>query len=111
VEVCVESLTYKRMHLNSIPFDQDRVERLNTEAVQSRRAVEENIFPGDNFFEHCPHIWSALFDEFVRTTDIECEFSLQNFRNHEWPEEFERHMFRKSALIEFEFWTDDNNRT
>ena len=42
VEVGVESVTDERMHLNSVAFNQNRLECLNTEAMQeSARGSEE----------------------------------------------------------------------
>ena len=41
VEVGVEGRTHQRMELDGLAFDQDRLERLDAQTVQRRRAVQK----------------------------------------------------------------------
>ena len=55
VEVGVERRANERMELNRFSFDQHRLESLNPQAVEGRRAVEQHRMPLDDFFEDVPN--------------------------------------------------------
>ena len=50
VEVGVESFTNERMQLDSVSFDEHRLESLDTHAVEGRRAVKEDRMVLNNLF-------------------------------------------------------------
>ena len=54
VEVGVERRTDQRVQLDRLTFDQHRLERLDAEAVQRRRAVQQNRVLADDLFEDVP---------------------------------------------------------
>ena len=54
VEVGVERGADQRMQLDRLAFDQHRLERLDAEAMQGRRAVEQHRMLADDFFEDVP---------------------------------------------------------
>src|SRR3989344_2583955 len=53
----------------------------------------------------------AVFDEAACAADVEGELSREKPRNHEGPEKLERHVLRKTALVELEVRADDNDGT
>ena len=55
VEVGVERRADQRMQLDRLAFDQHRLERLDAEAVQRRRAVQHHRVLADHFLEDVPH--------------------------------------------------------
>jgi hypothetical protein len=55
VEVGVEGGADQRVQLDRLAFDQRRLERLNAETVQRRRAVEHDRMLADHLFEDIPH--------------------------------------------------------
>ena len=111
VEIGVESGTDKRVYLDSITFDQNWTECLNTKTVQCRCAVQQNVFAGDHFFENSPHFWRTFVDETACATDIVSEFSFQKARDDKRTEKFERHVLWQSTLVKCELRTDDDHRT
>ena len=54
VEVGVERRADERMELDRLAFDQHRLECLDAEAVQRRRAVEHHRVLADHLFEDVP---------------------------------------------------------
>ena len=54
VEVCVESCADKGVNLDSLAFDQDRLERLNAKSVKRWSAIQENRMFTNHFFQNIP---------------------------------------------------------
>ncbi len=69
VEVGVVSRTYQRVQLNSLTFDQYRLECLNAQAVQRRRAVEQYRVLADDFLENVPDLGTGLLHHLFRGLD------------------------------------------
>ena len=55
VEVGVERRADERMDADRLAFDQHRLERLDAEPMERRRAVQQHRMLADHFFEHVPH--------------------------------------------------------
>ena len=55
VEVGVECRAHQRMQLDRLAFDQDRLESLDTQTVQRRRAVQHHRMLAYHLFEDVPH--------------------------------------------------------
>src|ERR1700733_3017157 len=99
------------MNLDSVSFDEDRLECLDTEAVKSRSSVQEHVLVLDHVFEHSPHFRDAVVDETGCAADVECQFPFEKLRDDERLEELEGHVLWKSALVELELRTDDDHRS
>src|SRR5690606_33004634 len=56
VEVGVEGLADQRVELDGLTLDEDRLERLDAEAVERGSAVEEDHLVGDHLFERVPDL-------------------------------------------------------
>ncbi len=60
VEIGVERGADQRVQLDRLALDQHRLERLNAEAMQRRRAVQHHRVLADHFFEDVPHFGTLL---------------------------------------------------
>ena len=54
---------------DGLALDQHRLERLDAEAVQRRRAVQQNRVLADHLFEDVPHLGPLLFDHLLGLLD------------------------------------------
>ena len=111
VEVGVERGTNQRVKVNSLAFDQNRLKRLNAQTVQSRRAVQQNRMLADDFFQNVPDFRTLFFDHALGRLNgggvaVEFQFGI-----NERLKQFERHFLGQTALMQFEFRSDRNNRT
>ena len=69
VEVGVEGRAHQRMQLDRLAFDQHRLEGLDAQAVQRRRAVQQDRVLLDHLFEDVPDHRRAGFDFLLRRLD------------------------------------------
>ena len=60
------------------------------------------MFVGDDLFKNFPHFGNAVFNKATGAANIEREFSLKKSGDDERAEEFERHVLRETAFVEFE---------
>jgi hypothetical protein len=65
VEVRVEGGADERMQLDRFAFDQHRLERLNAQAVQCRRAVQQHRMFADDLFEDIPDLRLLFLTSFL----------------------------------------------
>src|SRR5579884_173901 len=111
VEVGVVRRTNERVKVNRFTFDQHRFEGLNAQAVQRRCAVEQDRMLANHFVEHVPHFRAHAFDHAFRALDVVRLSAIDQLLHHERLEELERHLFGKTALMQLQRRTDDDNRT
>ena len=109
VEVGVECRADERVKLNSLAFDKHRLEGLNAETMERRRAVQHHRMLADNLVEDIPHFWLFLFNQLLGLLDGGRQTLGVETRIDERLEEFERHLLRQAALMQLEFWTHDDN--
>ena len=69
VEVGVECRTNERMQLDSLAFDEDRLERLDAETVQGRCTVQHDRVLADDLLENIPDLRSLALDEALGCLD------------------------------------------
>ena len=69
VEVGVERRADQRVKLDGLAFDQDRLERLDAQTVQRRRAVQQNRVLADDFVEDIPDLGLLLLDQLLGLLD------------------------------------------
>ena len=110
VEVGVVRRADERMQVNGLALDEHRLERLNAETMQRRRAVEQHRVLLDHLFEHVPHLGTHAFHHALRALDVVRELTVHQLLHHERLEELERHLFRQAALMQLERGTDDDYR-
>ena len=110
VEVGVEGRADERMKLDRLAFDQHRLERLNAEAVQRRRAVQHHRMLADDLVEDVPDLRLFLLDELLGLLDG-CGLAQRlEARVDERLEQFERHLLGQTALVQLQFGTDHDDR-
>ena len=54
IEVGIERRTYEWVQLDSLAFDQDRLECLNAESMQRRGTVQHDRVLANHFFKNIP---------------------------------------------------------
>ena len=110
VEVGVEGRADERMQLDRLAFDQHRLERLNAEAMQGRRAVQHHRMFADHLVEDVPDFRLFLLDQLLGLLDGSRQTLRVEARIDERLEQLERHLLRQAALMELELGTDDDDR-
>jgi hypothetical protein len=71
VEVGVEGRADQRMQLDRLAFDQDRLERLDAQAVQRRRAVQQNRMLADDLVQDIPDFRLSFSTSFLACLTVE----------------------------------------
>ncbi len=111
IEVRVERGADERMQLDRLAFDENRLERLNAETMQRRRAVEQHRMLADHLFEDVPHLGALALDELLGGLDRRGETTALQLRENERLEQLERHLLRQAALVQLECRADHDDRT
>src|SRR5262245_38046460 len=99
------------MQLDRFAFDQDWLERLNTETVQRRGAVQKNRMLFGNFLEGVPNFRTLLLDKLLGGLDRRNDPVLLKLVVEEGLEQLDRHLLRQTALVQAQVRADDNHRT
>ena len=110
VEVGVERRADQRMQLDRLALDQHRLERLDAEAVQRRRAVEQHRMLADHLVEDVPDLRLLLLDQLLGLLHGGGEALGVEARIDERLEQLERHLLRQAALVQLELRTDHDHR-
>ncbi len=111
VEVGVEGGADQRVKLDRLAFDQHRLERLDAQAMQRRRAVEQHRMLADHLVEDVPNLRLLLLHELLGLLHRGGEALGVEARVDERLEQLERHLLRQAALMQLELGTDDDHRT
>ena len=111
VEVGVERGADQRMQLDRLAFDQHRLERLDAEAMQRRRAVQQHRMLADHLVEDVPDLGTLLFDQLLGLLHGGRQTLGVEPRIDERLEQLERHLLRQAALMQPQFGTDHDHRT
>ena len=110
VKVGVEGRANEWVQLNGLAFNQQRLKRLNTQAVQRRRTVEQNRVFFNDFFKNVPHNGVVVFNLFLGCLDGSSNALLLQTGKDKGLEQFQRHKFGQAALVQLECWAHGNNR-
>src|SRR5665213_3186794 len=111
VEVGVKCRADQRMNLDRLAFHQHRLEGLNSQAMESRSAVQQYRMVFDDLFQHVPDDGVLHLHQFLGLLDGRAMADLLQTVIDEWFEQFERHLLRQTALMQLQFWTDDDDGT
>ena len=118
VEVGVESGTDKRMKLDGFTFNKYRLESLNTESMKRGRTVKHNRMILDNGFECVPDLGISSFNGLFGGLDVGflgtvvlVAADVNQSLHDEGLEQLKSHFLRKTALINLQVRTDNDNRT
>jgi hypothetical protein len=110
VEVGVEGGADQRVQLDRLALDQHRLEGLDAEAVQRRRAVQQHRMLADDLLQDVPDLGTLLLDHALGGLDGGRHAVELELRVDEGLEELERHLLRQAALVQLELGTDDDHR-
>ena len=111
VEIGVERRANQRMQLDRLAFDQNRLERLDAEPMQRRRAVEQHRMLANDLVENIPNLGLLLLDELLRLLHGGRQALGVEPRIDERLEQFERHLLRQAALMQLQLGADHDHRT
>ena len=111
VEVGVVSCTYKRMKSYCTAFNKNRFKRLDTQSVKCRSTVKEHRMFFDNFFKYIPYCFVRTFYFFLSIFYVMSTAVINKLFHNERLEQLKCHFFRKSALINFQFRSYNDNGT
>ena len=110
VEVGVERVADERMDLDRLALDEHRLERLDAQAVQRRRAVEQHRVLVDDLLEHVPHLGDHRVDHLLGRLDVLRGLALDEPGHDERLEQLERHQLRQTALVQPQRRPGDDHR-
>ena len=65
----------------------------------------------NDFFQNIPNNRFLDFNQFFRCFDRCCQTHQFQFVENEWFEQFQRHQFWQTALMQFQLWTHNDNGT
>src|SRR6185312_85873 len=111
VEVRVVRRADERMQMDRFAFNQHGLEGLDAQAVERRRAVEQDGMLANDFVEDVPDFRTDALDHALGALDIVRLAAVDELLHHERLEELERHFFRQAALVQLEVRADDDDRT
>ncbi len=111
VEVSIESRCYQWVQLDGLTLDKLRLEGLDTKAVKSWSTVEEHRMPVDDGIEDVPHFRCLLLYLLLGALHRLAMSALNELADHKWLKEFNGHVLWKSAFVELELRTHNDNRT
>ena len=100
VEVGVERVADQRVDLDGLALDQHRLERLDAQAVERRRAVEQHRVLVDDLLEHVPDLRDHRVDHLLGRLDVLDGLALDEPGHDERLEQLERHQLRQAALVQ-----------
>jgi hypothetical protein len=102
VEVRVEGMADERVHLDRLALHEHRLEGLDAQPVQRRRAVQEHGVLGDDLLEDVPDLGDHRLHHLLRGLDVLRRLALDEAAHDERLEQLERHELGQAGLIELE---------
>src|SRR3954451_5746591 len=88
------------MDLDRLALHQHRLEGLDAQAVQRRRAVEQHRVLVDDLLEHVPHLRDHRVDHLLGRLDVLRLLALDELSHDERLEQLERHELGQAALVQ-----------
>src|SRR2546425_1232614 len=110
VEVRVERRAHERMDPDRLAFHEDRLERLDAQAVQRRRAVQQHGMVLDDLLEDLVHLRRLLLHDLLRPFHRLRDALLHELVDDEGLEQLHRHRLGEPALVQPELRTHDDHR-
>ena len=100
VEVRVERVADQRVDLDGLALDEHRLEGLDAQAVERRRAVEQHRALVDDLLEHVPDLRDHRVDHLLGRLDVLRLLALDELGHDERLEQLERHELGQPALVQ-----------
>jgi hypothetical protein len=99
------------MQLDRLAFDQHRLERLDAEAVQGRRAVQQHRMLADHLFEDVPDLGTFALDQLLGGLDRGREAALCSLRKMNGLNSSSAIFFGRPHWCSLQRRTDHDDRT
>ena len=111
VEVRVERGADERVQLDGLALDELRLERLDAEAVQRRRTVQQHWALADDLLEHVPHLRTRALHRALGGLDVLRVAEVDQALDDERLEQLQRHLLGQTTLVQLQLRADDDDRT
>ncbi len=111
VEVRVERGGDQRRDADGLALHEHRLEGLDAQTMQRRRAVEHDGMLRDDLFEDIPDFLLAALDHALGALDVLRVLEVHEPLHHERLEELQRHGLGQTALVQLELRAHDDDRT
>src|SRR5690242_4510754 len=98
------------MQLDGAALHQHRLEGLDAQTVQRRRAVQQHRMVVDHLFENVPHLRAHALDETLGALDVVREPLLDQLAHDERLEQLQRHLLGQPTLVQLEVRADHDHR-
>ena len=110
VEVGVERRADQRVDPDGLALDQHRLERLDAQAVQRRRAVEQHRVVLDDLFQDLVHLGALALHDLLGALDRLGDALLHQLVDDERLEQLDRHRLGQAALVQPQLRADHDDR-
>src|SRR5690606_28235236 len=101
----------QRVELDGLALDQDRLEGLDAEAVQGRRAVEHHRMLADHFFQDVPDFRFLALHQLLGCLDGGGQAAAPQLGEDERLEQLQRHLLGQAALMQAQRRADHDHRS
>ncbi len=111
VKVGVIGMTHQRVQLNGATFHQNRLERLDPVFVERRRPVKQDRMLAGDLLQDRPNLFLTIIYHPLGAFHIMTGTVIHQLAHNKRFKQFQGHLLRQSALMEFEFRPHNNHRT
>ncbi len=111
VEVGVERRADERVDTDGLPFHEHRLERLDSQTVERRRAVQQHRVVANYVFEDLVHLGALALHDLLGALHRLGDPLVHQLVDDERLEELERHRLRQTALVQLELRAHHDHRT
>ncbi len=111
IKVRIECSTDQGMKLDCLAFNQHRLKRLDTEAVQGWSPIEHHRMLLDNLLKDIPDLGFFLLHHLLGALDGGRQATLFKLLIDKGFEQLKSHFLGQTALMQLQLRTDDDNRT
>ena len=110
VKVGIVSGANEWMNSNGFAFDEQRFKRLDRQPMQGRGAVQQHGMSLRDLFQDVPNFRRLTLNHFFGAAHGVDVAEVLETTNDEWFEQNQRHLFRQTALVQFQFRPNNNDR-
>ena len=111
IEVSVIGCANQRMNPNRFAFNQLGLKRLDRQSMQGRGAVQEHRMAFCDLFENVPDFRRLALDHLLGAAHGVHVTKVFQPTNNKRLEKNQRHLLRQTALMQFQFRTNDDDGT
>src|SRR5579863_2487129 len=109
VEIGIKRGADQGMKTDGLSLDQHWIKGLDPEPVKRRGPVQKDGMLPDHLFQDVPHLVLLFLDHLFGALDGRDVAPLLKLVEDKRLEELQGHLFRKTALMQLQLWTDDDH--